>query len=399
MVEIQVDCPVSDVDPWSDEFLDDPFPSFDRLREAGPVAYLERHNVWAVTGFAQARHVLSDPGKFCNSGGVGLANHFKSPPWRPLSITVEADPPLHTRTRAVLNRVMSPATMRDLRDRFQADAEAMVEPLVRRGEFDAQRELADLYPPKVFADALGLATEGRENLVLYGNMVFGAMGPDNELQRNAMTHASTVVPWIQERCKRAALSPGGMGAKIYESADKGELTEDEAGMLVRAFLSAGLDSTMNGIGATIHCLAERPEQWEALVAEPSLARAAFEETLRFDAPAPFVFRTTTEEVNLFGATIPKHEKVLVFLNAANRDPAQWVDPGRYDIRRKTIGHVGFGHGIHACVGQMVARLEAECVLTALAARARSLSSAGPARRRQSNGLRGYSSIPVHVTAR
>jgi 4-methoxybenzoate monooxygenase (O-demethylating) len=399
MVEIQVDCPVSDVDPWSDEFLDDPFPSFDRLREAGPVVYLERHNVWAVTGFAQARHVLSDPGKYCNSGGVGLANHFKSPPWRPLSITVEADPPLHTRTRAVLNRVMSPATMRDLRDRFQADADAMVEPLVGRGEFDAQRELADLYPPKVFADALGLAAEGRENLVLYGNMVFGAMGPDNELQRNAMAHASTVVPWIQERCKRAALSPGGMGAKIYESADKGDLTEDEAGMLVRAFLSAGLDSTMNGIGATIHCLAARPEQWESLVAEPSLARAAFDETLRFDAPAPFVFRTTTEEVNLFGATIPKHEKVLVFLNAANRDPAQWVDPGRYDIRRKSIGHVGFGHGIHACVGQMVARLEAECVLTALASRAHSLAPAGPARRRQSNGLRGYSSIPVRVTAR
>lgn len=396
---VPIDCPVVDVDPWSDEFLENPFPDYERMRAAGPVVHIARYNVWAVTGYESVVTVLRDAANYSSAGGAGLANFFKTKPWRPPSILLEADPPLHTKTRSVVLRILSVAALRELRERFEREAEAMIEPLVAAGRFDAQTELADPYPLKVFPDAVGLAPEGRENLVLYGNMVFGGLGPENAVYTEAMAHAPAVVPWIHQRCSRAALSPDGLGARIFEAADRGEVTEEEAGMLVRSFLSAGVDTTMNGIGATIHCLARHPEQWALLRDDPSLAKSAFDETLRYDTSAPFLFRTTTREVELHGVRIPKHEKVMVFLNAANRDPARWERPDVFDIRRKTVGHVGFGAGIHACVGQLVAKLEGESVLCALARRVDRLELDGASVRRQSNGLRGFSRIPVRVSAR
>ena len=168
-------------------------------------------------------------------------------------------------------------------------------------------------------------------------------------------------------------------------------------MLVRSFLSAGVDTTVNGIGQALHCLARHPEQWRLLADDPSLARSAFDETLRYDSSAPFLFRTTTRDTVLCDVEIPQHEKVLELLNSANRDPARWEDPDTFDIRRKAVGHLGFGVGIHGCVGQMVARLEAESVLTALARRVEAIEIAGDVRRRPSSGLRGVAKLPVTLT--
>jgi hypothetical protein len=156
-----------------------------------------------------------------------------------------------------------------LRPAFEAEAVRMLAPLVERGRFDAQKDLADPYPVKVFPDALGLAPEGREHLVHYGDIVFASLGPENEVYRRAMAHAPTAVPWIREKCGRAALAPGSLGAAIYAAADSGEVTEDEAGLLVRSFLSAGVDTTMNGIGAAIHCLATHPGRGQCDARTPS----------------------------------------------------------------------------------------------------------------------------------
>lgn len=393
------EAPVSDIDPWSDDFLADPFPFYDRLRAAGRVVKLERYGIWSVAHYDEARTVLTDHGLFCSSGGAGLANFHKEKPWRPPSLILEADPPLHTRTRAVLTRILSPASLKALRTRFEAEADRMVEPLVARGTVDLIADLADPYPLKVFPDALGLAEEGRDKLRLYGDMVFAGLGPKNAAYDAAMAAAPQVLPYIRDKCSRAALAPDGLGADIYRAADAGELSEEEADMLVRSFLSAGVDTTVNGIGQALHCLARHPDQWRLLADDPSLARSAFDETLRYDSSAPFLFRTTTRDTVLCEVEIPQHEKVLVLLNSANRDPARWEDADTFDIRRKAVGHLGFGVGIHGCVGQMVARLEAESVLTALARRVEAIEIAGDVRRRPSSGLRGVASLPVTLTAK
>jgi hypothetical protein len=131
--------------------------------------------------------------------------------------------------------------------------------------------------------------------------------------------------------------------------------------------------------------------------EPSLARNAFEEAVRFESPVQTFFRTTTRDVEIGGYGIAEGEKVLMFLGAANRDPRRWDDPDRYDITRRTSGHVGFGSGIHMCVGQLVARLEGEVLLAALARKVASIEISGPVKRRYNNTLRGLESLPITLT--
>jgi len=388
--------PVSKVDPFSHAFLHDPYPYHEALREAGPVVWLEQYGIWTMARHEQVRDALTDFQTYCSSAGVGLSDFRKEPPWRPPSIILEADPPLHTRTRAVLTRILSPAAIRVLRVTFDREAERLIDRLVEKREFDGVAELAEAYPLKVFPDAVGISEEGRENLLPYGSMVFNSFGPRNELFNQAMENAGPVRDWIMSKCSRAALAPGGLGMQIFDAADAGELSEAEAGMLVRSFLSAGIDTTVYGLGNALYCLASHPEQWKILRENPNLIRGAFEEVLRYEAPVQTFFRTTTRPIDVGGVRLGEGEKVLLFLAAANRDPRRWERPDTFDVRRRAAGHMTFGTGIHGCVGQAVARLETEAILTALASRVASLELAGEPKRRLNNTLRGFDILPLRL---
>ena len=385
-----------DVDPFAIDFFEDPYPDQERLREAAPVVYLDKWNVFGVARYAEVYAVLNDPLTFCSSRGAGLSDFAKEKPWRPPSLILEADPPTHTRTRAVLSKVLSPAVMKQIRDRFAAAAEAKIDELLQRGSFDAIADLAESYPLSVFPDAMGLRQEGREHLLPYAAVAFNAFGPPNELRRTAIEGSSPHQAYVAEQCQRHNLTPGGFGACVHASVDTGDITAEEAPLLVRSLLSAGLDTTVNGIAAAIYCLARFPEELARLRRDPTLARNAFEEAVRFESPVQTFFRTTTREVEISGCHIGEGEKVLMFLGAANRDPRRWDDPERYDITRKTSGHVGFGSGIHMCVGQLVARLEGEVVLAALARKVGAIETTGPVKRRYNNTLRGLESLPVTI---
>jgi 4-methoxybenzoate monooxygenase (O-demethylating) len=344
----------------------------------------------------QVRDALTDWETYCSSAGVGLSDFRKEPPWRPPSIILEADPPLHTRTRAVLTRILSPAAIRVLRETFEREAETLIARLVERREFDGVADLAEAYPLKVFPDAVGISEEGRENLLPYGSMVFNSFGPRNDLFRRAMANAGPVREWIMSKCSRAALAPGQLGMQIFQAVDAGELSEDEAGMLARSFLSAGIDTTVYGIGNALYCLARYPQQWQSLRDNPNLIRGAFEEVLRFEAPLQTFFRTTTRPVDVGGVELGEGEKVLLFFAAANRDPRRWERPDTFDVSRRAAGHMTFGTGIHGCVGQAVARLETEAVLGALLRRVASLELTAEPRRRLNNTLRGFDSLSLRI---
>ena len=389
--------PVTTIDPFSQAFLSDPYPHHEAMREAGSVVWLEHYGIWAMARHQEVRDALTDWQTYCSGAGVGLSDFRKEPPWRPPSIILEADPPLHTRTRAVLTRILSPAAINILRERFAREAKALVDQLVKRREFDGIADLAEAYPLKVFPDAVGISEEGRENLLPYGNMVFNSFGPRNDLFDKAMANAGPVRDWIMSKCSRAALAPDGLGMQIFAAVDSGELTETEAGMLVRSFLSAGIDTTVYGLGNALYCFAKYPEQWTILRENPSLIRLAFEEVLRFEAPVQTFFRTTTKAVDVGGVKLGDGEKVLLFLAAANRDPRRWDKPDTFDVKRRATGHMTFGTGIHGCVGQAVARLESEAVFGALAKRVASFELADEPKRRLNNTLRGLDSLPLRVT--
>jgi cytochrome P450 len=390
------DIPHLDFDPFSIEFFADPFPTHEKLREAGPVVYLDKWGVYGVARYEQVHAVLNDPQTFCSSRGVGLSDFAKEKPWRPPSLILEADPPAHTRTRAVLNQVLSATAMRPLRGHFTTLAEAKVDELLARGSFDAIPELAEAYPLSVFPDALGLKQEGRENLLPYASLVFNAFGPPNELRKEAIERSAPHQAYVAAQCQRENLAPGGFGACIHARADAGDITHGEAPLLVRSLLSAGIDTTVNGIGAAVYCLARFPGQFEKLRADPSLARNAFEEAVRFESPVQTFFRTTTREVDIGGHAVGEGEKVLMFLAAANRDPRRWDNADSYDITRRTSGHVGYGSGIHMCVGQLVARLEGEIMMATLAHKVKSIEISGEVKRRYNNTLRGLESLPVTI---
>src|SRR5947209_10112362 len=389
-----VDRPVSAIDPFSHEFLRDPYPHHAHLREAGPVVWLEQYGIWAMARHQEVRDALTDWQTYCSSAGVGLSDFRKEPPWRPPSIILEADPPLHTRTRAVLTRILSPAAVSALRAAFAGEAESLVATLVKAREFDGIADLAEAYPLKVFPDAVGISEDGRENLLPYGSMVFNSFGPRNDLFDRAMANAGPVRDWIMSKCSRTALAPGGLGMQIFREVDSGELTEAEAGMLVRSFLSAGIDTTVYGLGNALWCFAKYPAQWTILQENPSLIRLAFEEVLRFEAPVQTFFRTTAKAIEVGGVKLGDGEKVLLFLAAANRDPRRWDKPDTFDVKRRAAGHMTFGTGIHGCVGQAVARLESEALFGALARRVASFELTGRAELRLNNTLRGLDSLPL-----
>jgi cytochrome P450 len=395
-MDTMVERAVSSVDPFSHAFLENPYPHHEAMREAGPVVWLERYGIWAMARHQEVRDALTDWQTYCSGAGVGLSDFRKETPWRPPSIILEADPPLHTRTRAVLTRILSPAAINLLRENLTREAEALVGRLLEKREFDGIADLAEAYPLKVFPDSVGISEEGRENLLPYGGMVFNGFGPRNDLFEKAMANAGPVRDWIMSKCSRAALAPDGLGMQIFRAVDAGELTEAEAGMLVRSFLSAGVDTTVYGLGNALYCFARYPQQWTTLRENPSLMRLAFEEVLRFEAPVQTFFRTTTRAVDVGGVHLGEGEKVLLFLAAANRDPRRWERPDEFDVRRRATGHMTFGTGIHGCVGQAVARLEAEAVFGALAKRVTSFEMTAEPGRRLNNTLRGLDTLPLRV---
>ena len=272
--------PVSKVDPFCREFFQDPFPAYEELRGAGPVVRLSRYDFWAVARYAEVHRVLNDWQTFCSSRGAGLTDFAKEKSWRPPSLVLEVDPPFHDRTRRVLSRVLSAAVIRGLRDRFAQQADVLVDILVERRRFDAIADLAEAYPLTVFPDAMGMPPENRRFLLPYGNMVFNAFGPRNEYFEQAVADAEPVLAWLQRQMQRDAFAPDGFGAAIHAAADTGELTPEEAPIVARSLLSAGVDTTVSGLGAAVYCLARFPEQFARLRADPSLARAAFEEAVR-----------------------------------------------------------------------------------------------------------------------
>jgi hypothetical protein len=408
------DLPVSDVDLFAPDVLADPYPAYERLREAGPVVWLERYGVWASARYSAVRGALLDHESFSSAAGVGLADlrpapgssaadagmtgASRDPNWRTPSMLLEQDPPDHTRARRVVSSVLSPSGIRERGQEWTAAAEDIVRKLVAVGEFDGIRQLAQVLPLTVFADAVGLSEEGRaENLLPFADFAFNAFGPPNELVAKSVAGGKAALPWVVAHCYPDKLSPDGWGARIHRLAEQEGYSVDEGAVLVRSLLAAGIDTTVRGLGSALFHLATHPHQYAALRADPGLIRSAFDESVRLESPTRMFFRAVTRDTELDGVKVPGGDKIVLLFGAANRDPRRWDDADRFDITRKSGGHLGFGVGIHACIGRIVAYLEAEVMLKALTALAATVETAGPPRWHLNNTVRGLAELPLKLT--
>ena len=385
----------TDEDPFSAEAVRNARAVDDRLRELAPAVKLARENITLLTRYEHVAAGLRDWKVFSST----------SRPWHdPKSVRPELlltdDPPKHTAVRAVVAQALSPRALARMGEAFRADAERLVAGLRERSGtvIDAVAQLTRPFVYKVLPDLLGIPLEGRDNMYAFGNMVWATMGPMNALFHEAMKDTAPVIEWVERCCRRENLAPGSLGAQMFEAADRGEVTSAEAKLLVGILLSAAADTTVMTLASAIRAFSLFPGEYALLRADPALVRAAFEESLRWDSPSRMAGRITMSEVEIEGVLIPKGERCGLMFAAANRDPRRWARPERFELRRDHRGHLGWGHGVHACVGRVLAGLEADALLGALARHIRSFEPAGEPEPWMTTIGHGPERLPVRITA-
>ncbi|WP_374664502.1 cytochrome P450 [Ramlibacter sp.] len=391
------DAPVLDEDPFSDENIANPYPLFERMREMGPAVFVQPHGYYAVGRHAEAGIVASDYARFTTQGGVGMSDIRKPGAWRPRSPITEWDPPEHTRVRAALQKILSPLVVKTWREAFERRAEEVAEAALAKGRIDGVADVAEAFVLDVFPKVLGVNVPP-ERIKQTGELNFNQLGPNNARLQAALAKTAPLMEWYVNILQREHMLPGGFGEKIYQAEDAGEFDAGTAPLHVRTFFRAGVDTTMAGIGSTLKLLAEHPDQLALVKQDPAkMIKNAFEEALRLESPAQVMFRTTTQDVELGGVKLRADTKVGYHMGAANRDPRQWKAPDRFDVTRQTAGvHRAFGAGAHVCIGQMIARLEAESVLGALLRRVKAIEPDGEARWRPVNTLRTLDVLPLRL---
>ncbi|MCW2895792.1 MAG: hypothetical protein QOG28_1744 [Trebonia sp.] len=382
-----------DFDWFSPEVCRDPQLYDGLIREAAPVAYSPQYDVWATGRHEQIELMMRDWKTFSSTRPA--FEEIGQP-----MILLSDDPPDHQRVRTVISKGMSPAVLRRMQDMFESEADRIVRSLLDApgGVIDGHTDLAKQYILQVFPDAIGLGDANREMLIRFGHAQFNMFGPKNDIYRESMEAAGEVFEWVATNCKRDAVQPGGICMAMYEAADTGAVTQEEAEILVRTLYSAGSDTTIYSLGNTLRALAENPDQYALLRSDiDEFAVRAFEEGIRYDNPARFTRRRATMEVDVDGVTLPEDAQLLLLHMPGGRDPRRWESPGGYDITRDVVGkHLGLGFGVHACVGARVARLEGVSLLSALARHVASVELAGEPEVTTNMAVHGHEKLPLRI---
>ncbi|HEY4645907.1 MAG TPA: cytochrome P450 [Steroidobacteraceae bacterium] len=367
----------------------------DALREMAPVVKLAREDITIVARYQHVAEGLKEWQAFSST----------SRPWHDTNsvrpeILLTDDPPRHTAVRPVIAAALSPQALAKMASAFNADADNLLRNVKERsGEtIDAVADIARPFVYKVLPDLLGLPQEGRENMTAFGHMVWATLGPQNELFQEAMENVGPVIGWVDRCCNRENLDAEGLGMQMFLAADRGQITQDEAKLLVGILLSAAADTTVMTLSTAMRAFSLFPDQYRALRQDPSLLRSAFEESLRWDSPSRMAGRITMRDVEIDDYVIPKGERCGLMFAAANRDPRKWREPDRFDIRRDLRGHVGWGYGVHACVGRVLALLEADALLGALIRHIERFEPAGEPEPWMTTIGHGPAKLPVRILA-
>ncbi|WP_328902836.1 cytochrome P450 [Streptomyces sp. NBC_00441] len=388
--------PTTDLDLFSAEAVADPFPALAHLRSLTPAVYCMKYDFFLLTRYEDVRAAAADWQTYTSAHGVALTPEFN----KQLEGSVLAtDPPEHDALRAVLSDKLAPRGLAKIRQQISTYADELVAQMVAKETFDGALDIARVFPINVVADLVGLPCEGREYMHPGADATFAGFGPFGDYVQEHLPQLRSYHQWMATMADRSKLAPGGWGEAIMDAVDDGRLTQLGAIRTVSAYLTAGMDTTVNAIAAFMRLFADRTDVWEALKADPRLAGPIFEEILRLEAPVSGFFRVARRDVTIGDVTIPADARVMLHWAAANRDPAKYPDPDRFDITRNPLDHVAFGYGVHACAGQGLARMEAVTLLEALAAQIDTIHLTGDPVRGRNPVVRGYDSVPLRVTPR
>jgi 4-methoxybenzoate monooxygenase (O-demethylating) len=387
-----------DIDPFAIDNLISPYAWQQAIRDAGPIAWLNKYHTYAVGRHDSVMRVLEDPVKFCSAGGVGLPDVRKPGSWRAASPLVEVDPPRHTEIRSAMNRILSPAVINSWRARFHEAAVGLCDQVLASGEVDGLEQIAQAYVHNAFPSVLGVERHSR-NLLIVGHHSANASGPQNELFRQSQAELEGIWDWYQFQQTKEAMIPGGFGEQVFLAEERGQLPPGVAPGLLRTLVRGGSDTTISGLATTLWKFAVYPDQFRLVKEDPGKwVGAAFEEALRLESPTAAVYRTTTDEATFDGIALQPDTKVQVCIGAANRDPRRYgEDVEHFCVQRDLRNNLDFGAGPHKCLGQKIAKLEAESLLTEFLKRVKSIEMAGEPEFRPVNMLRTLRHLPLRIT--
>ncbi|MBM7170585.1 cytochrome P450 [Streptomyces sp. G44] len=397
------------------EFATDPYPAYAWLRENSPVHRTTLPSgveAWLVTRYADARQALADQRLSKNPAHHDEPAHAKGKTGIPgerkaelMTHLLNIDPPDHTRLRRLVSKAFTPRRVAEFAPRVQELTDGLIDAFAARGEADLIHEFAFPLPIYAICDLLGVPREDQDDFRDWaGMMIRHGGGPRGGVARSVKKMRG----YLAELIHRKRLDPGDdLISGLIRASDHGEhLTENEAAAMAFILLFAGFETTVNLIGNGMYALLTHPEQrarlQQALAeGDTGLLETGVEELLRFDGPVELAtWRFATEALTIGGQDIAAGDPVLVVLAAADRDPERFDRPDTLDLSRGDNQHLGYGHGIHYCLGAPLARLEGQTALATLLRRLPDLQlAADPTDLRWRGGLimRGLRTLPVMFT--
>jgi cytochrome P450 len=345
--------------------------------------------MWAIGRFDDVRAALRSDTSLVSGRGVA-ANDVVNRAGNPITLTSDGD--VHDRRRQVLIQPLTPTPLKDLKPRLEAEAARLVAELATGEPFEAMTRFAAHLPITVVAELVGLNEEARQNLLRWAAATFDVLGVMNARGVAAMPHVIELGRYIRNLA-RDSVAPGGWADRLFDAAERGELTPEEARAMVIDYVGPALDTTILATGHMIWRLATTPGAFESVRAEPALIPGVVNESVRMASPIRAFTRHAAEDYQLGEAIIPQGSRVLILFASANYDERHYPDPDTFDVRRNPRDHVGWGHGPHTCVGMHLARLEMEVLLASLAAGVERIEAGTPTLA-INNVLQGFRTLPA-----
>lgn len=388
----------SDVDLFARETLIDPYPSYKELRDIGRVAYMNKHDLWAVTRYDEVKNVLADPDTFTVRFGNTL-NPIVNKAWQGAAAVLEREE--HARLARVMKQHIGPKAVAEYQEKAEHEAALLVDELLDREEFDAVTDMAHALPVNVALDIIGVPREddNRNRLLMWASDTYNCCAPESAVDEASYQSMEKLYGWAREHMSREKLLPNGIGRMTWDAVDAGRLTDDEAWGIIVGYVTAGLDTTATAIGNLMMLLVENPDQWNTLRDDPSLVRSAILEALRMESPAQWFSKKTARDVEFDDVVIPEGEWLVHFYGAGNRDERHYDDPDRFDVKRNPMDHLSFGHGVHTCAGKHLSYMEKIALFGEMVRRVERIELCGEPVRHVHNVMRGLEHLPVRIYAR